>query len=215
MHYGVLAQMVEHLTFNQGVAGSIPACLSKIKALQTLDISGLQGFFFLWLTLSRFYCIIIVESETVTMQISSRLSIALHMFACMEYFKNDRKITSEFLASSVGVNPVIIRKITSQLRDAGLVNVARGTGGVTIAKAPEDITLLDVFNAVDSIENGKLFSFHENPNVECPVGRNIHLILDDKLKSVQDAMEKEMAAITVADVIKDTEKYAAGTAKDK
>lgn len=142
------------------------------------------------------------------MQISSRLSIALHMFACMEYFKNDYKITSDFIASSVGVNPVIIRKITSQLRDSGLVNVARGTGGVSIAKDPEDISLLDVFEAVDSIENGKLFSFHENPNTKCPVGGSIHLILDDKLERVQNAMEKEMAAITVADVIRDTEKYA-------
>lgn len=142
------------------------------------------------------------------MQISSRMSIALHMFACMEYFKNDYKITSDFIASSVGANPVIIRKITSQLRDAGLVNVARGTGGVSIAKDPEDISLLDVFEAVDSIENGKLFSFHENPNTKCPVGGNIHLILDDKLERVQRAMEKEMAAITVADVIRDTEKYA-------
>lgn len=142
------------------------------------------------------------------MQISSRLSIALHMFACMEYFKNDYKITSDFIASSVGVNPVIIRKITSQLRDAGLINVARGTGGVSIAKAPEDISLLDVFEAVDSIEGGKLFSFHENPNTKCPVGGNIHLILDDKLERVQRAMEKEMSVITVADVIRDTEKYA-------
>lgn len=142
------------------------------------------------------------------MQFSSRLSIALHMFACMEYFKNDYKITSDFIASSVGVNPVIIRKITSQLRDAGLVNVARGTGGVSIEKAPEDISLLDVFEAVDSIEGGKLFNFHENPNTKCPVGGNIHLILDDKLERVQRAMEKEMAVITVADVIRDTEKYA-------
>lgn len=142
------------------------------------------------------------------MQISSRLSIALHMFACMEYFKNDYKITSDFIASSVGANPVIIRKITSQLRDAGLVNVARGTGGVSIAKDPENISLLDVFEAVDSIENGKLFSFHENPNTKCPVGGSIHLILDDKLERVQRAMEKEMKAITVADVIRDTKKYA-------
>jgi len=142
------------------------------------------------------------------MKISSRLSIALHMFACMEYFKNDHKITSDFIASSVGVNPVIIRKITSQLRNAGLVNVARGTGGVSIAKAPENISLLDVFNAVDSIEEGRLFSFHENPNEECPVGGHIHLILDDKLERVQKAMEKEMSLITVADIIKDTEKYA-------
>ena len=147
------------------------------------------------------------------MQVSNRFSIAIHMFACMDYFKNDYKVTSDFIASSVGVNPVIIRKITSQLRDAGLVNVARGTGGVSIAKTPKEITLLDVFNAVDSLDHGKLFSFHENPNSKCPVGGHIHLILDDKLERVQRAMENELSAMTIADVIQDTEKYAGQAAQ--
>ncbi len=61
------------------------------------------------------------------MQISSRFTIAIHMFACMETFGKDYKITSDFLASSINVNPVIIRKILSQLKSAGLIEVARGT----------------------------------------------------------------------------------------
>jgi len=142
------------------------------------------------------------------MQVSSRFTIAIHMFACMEYFQKDYKITSDFLASSVNVNPVIIRKIMSQLRDAGLVNVARGTGGITLARPAKEITLLDVFNAVDSLDEGHLFHFHENPNADCPVGSKIHLILDDKLDRVQKAMEDELSSMTIADVVKDTKKYA-------
>ena len=107
------------------------------------------------------------------MQVSSRFTIAIHIFACIDYFQKDYKITSDFLASSVNVNPVIIRKIMSQLRDAGLVNAARGTGGITLAKPAEEITLLDVFNAVESLDERKLFHFHENPNQECPVGSHI------------------------------------------
>lgn len=71
------------------------------------------------------------------MQISSRFTIALHMFACMETFGNDYKITSDFLASSINVNPVIVRKILSQLKNAGLIEVARGTGGATTARPIE------------------------------------------------------------------------------
>ncbi|MDO4962174.1 MAG: Rrf2 family transcriptional regulator [Eubacteriales bacterium] len=149
------------------------------------------------------------------MQISSRFSIAIHMIAAMEHFKTAYKVTSEFLAGSVGVNPVIIRKITSQLRDAGIVNVARGTGGAMLAKEPEEITLLNVFEAVESLENRKLFSFHENPNPECPVGRNIHRILDDKMERVQSAMEKELSQITIADVLRDTEKYTSEDHREK
>lgn len=62
------------------------------------------------------------------MQISSRFTIAVHIFACIDTFKNDFKITSDFLASSVNVNPVIIRKILSQLKSADLVTVQRGSG---------------------------------------------------------------------------------------
>ncbi len=69
--------------------------------------------------------------------------------------------------------------------------------------------MLDVCKAVECVENGELFHFHENPSRQCPVGRNIHNILDDKLARIQGAMEKEMAAITMADIIEDTKKYIA------
>ncbi len=141
------------------------------------------------------------------MQISSRFTIAVHIFACIDFFKNDYKITSDFLATSTNVNPVIIRKIISQLKNAGLINVARGTGGTSIAKDLKDITLLDIYKAVECIENGKLFHFHENPNTKCPVGRNIHNVLDEKLEKVQTAMEKELNGITLEEIKNDMNTY--------
>lgn len=140
------------------------------------------------------------------MQISSRFTIAIHIFSCINTFEKEHKITSDFLAGSVNVNPVIIRKLLLQLKAAGLVNVQRGSGGTSIARPLEDITLLDIYNAVECIDNGELFHFHENSNQECPVGRNIHRILDDKLQQVQTAMENEMKRITLADVIRDTQR---------
>lgn len=139
------------------------------------------------------------------MQISSRFTIAIHMFSCIHTFEKDRKVTSEFLASSVEVNPVVIRRILLQLKGAGLVNVQRGTGGASIAKPLEEITLLDIYKAVECVGDGKLFHFHENPNTECPVGRNIHKVLDEKLERVQCAMERELESITLADVQEDME----------
>lgn len=137
------------------------------------------------------------------MQISSRFTIAIHIFACMETFGKDYKITSDFLASSINVNPVIIRKILSQLRNAGLIEVARGTGGTTATRPIDEITFYDVYLAVDLLEEGELFHFHENPNPNCPVGKNIHTALDDKLLNIQEAMEKEMRKYTIADVVND------------
>lgn len=141
------------------------------------------------------------------MQISSRFTLAVHIFACIDTFKDQYKVTSDFLAGSTNVNPVIIRKILGQLKAAGLVEVARGSGGASIPKPLDEITFLDIYHAVDCVESGELFHFHENPNTNCPVGRNIHHVLDDKLMRVQRAMEQELASITLADVKKDVKKY--------
>lgn len=141
------------------------------------------------------------------MQISSRFTLAVHIFACIDVFAKDCKVTSDFLAGSTNVNPVIIRKLLGQLKGAGLITVARGTGGTAVAKPLHEITFLDIYRAVECVENGSLFHFHENPSAACPVGRNIHYILDDKLLRVQSAMEKELASITLADLKRDTEKY--------
>ena len=59
------------------------------------------------------------------MQISSIFTNALHIFACVDTFKYDRKVTSDFLAASINTNPVIIRRILTQLKKAGLIIVAR------------------------------------------------------------------------------------------
>lgn len=141
------------------------------------------------------------------MQISTRFTLAIHIFACIDAFKDEYKVTSDFLAGSTNVNPVIVRKILGRLKGAGLIEVARGTGGTTIVKPLEEITFLDIYNAVECTPQGELFHFHENPSTSCPVGRNIHHILDDKLLRVQNAMEKELALITLADIKRDMEKY--------
>ena len=140
------------------------------------------------------------------MQISSRFTIAVHILICIETFKEDYKITSDFLASSVNVNLVVIRRLLQQLKKAGIINVKRGSGGAYIEKPLDEITLLDVYNAVECIDNGDLFHFHENPNSRCPVGRNIHSVLDRRLDSIQQAMEREMSSVTLQDIADDTDK---------
>jgi len=134
------------------------------------------------------------------MQISSRFTVALHIFTCVDTFGDKYKITSDFLAESINTNPVIIRKILTQLKNAGLITVARGTGGITPTRPLREIKFYDVYEAIEPLENGDLFNFHASPNPNCPVGRNIHTLLDDKLKAIQLAMENEMKKYTVDDL---------------
>ena len=134
------------------------------------------------------------------MQISSRFTVAVQMLIGMEVFGKEQKVTSELLASSANVNPVV-RRLLQQLKKAGLVRVKRGSGGAEIDRPLEQITLLDVYRAVECVEDGQLFHFHEDPNVLCPVGRNIHGILDQKLEAVQAAMEAELKKTTLNDLV--------------
>ena len=138
------------------------------------------------------------------MQISSRFTVAVHIFSCMGHFGRVRRVTSDFLASSIGINPVVVRKILSMLHAAGLIDVARGTGGITLKKAPSEISFLDIFNALGLIED------HENPCPNCPVGASIHAVLDGRLAGVQRAMEAELEKSTVQDIFDDTERIISG-----
>ncbi|MGN1198029.1 MAG: Rrf2 family transcriptional regulator [Acetatifactor sp.] len=135
------------------------------------------------------------------MQFSLRLPIAVHILLAIVEFEGKEKTTSTFLAGSVNVNPVIIRNTLGRLKAAGLVTVKAGEGGASLVKEPKDITLLDVFDAVEKEE--ALFHFHENPNPECPVGKNIHAVLDNKLLAIQEAMREKMKATTLQNLIDD------------
>ncbi|KXT77576.1 Rrf2 family transcriptional regulator [Streptococcus sp. DD13] len=140
------------------------------------------------------------------MQISSRFTIASHLLTLVALQQDDPsvRLTSDYIAGSVGVNPVIIRKTLSQLRNAGLVTVQRGAGGVRLTRSPQEINLYQVYQAVDSIApSGELFSFHENPNPECPIGRNIHTVLDGTLVAAQTALETQLAEQSLAQVVQD------------
>lgn len=137
------------------------------------------------------------------MQISSRFSLSVHILLCIDHFSKNVKVTSEFLAGSTNVNPVIVRNILGQLRKSGIVKVSRGTGGAEVAKPLNEITLLDLYKSVECVEKVELFSFHENPNALCPVGKNIHNVLDSKLYDVQKAMEQELSKVTIEDLKED------------
>ena len=116
------------------------------------------------------------------------------------------RVTSDFLSGSTGVNAVIVRNVLGQLRNAGIVETRQGSGGAHLAKALDEITLYDIYKAVDCIDDEGLFHFHENPNADCPVGRNIHKAMDGRLEAAQSALENELKSTTLAEVVADTRK---------
>ena len=136
------------------------------------------------------------------MQISTKFPIAIHVLAAVDFFGKDRKVTSGFLAASIGSNPVIIRNIMSDLQNAGIIATKRGPGGIEIVKPLDQITFYDVYEAVEKNKD-HLFNFHDNPNPACPVGRNIHDALDGRLADAQKNFENDLKRYNMADVLKD------------
>jgi DNA-binding IscR family transcriptional regulator len=129
-------------------------------------------------------------------QISTRFSIAVHVLALISVSSGD--CTGDFIAGSVNTNPVIVRRILGMLKKAGLVDVRPGVGGATLLKAPEEISLLDVYRAVEATEEGGLFGFHAEPNLQCPVGRNIEAVLRAEMMEAQLAMEHRLAQVSLS-----------------
>lgn len=140
------------------------------------------------------------------MQITSKFTVAVHILTCIDIFDGQMRVTSDFLSGSTGVNAVIVRNVLGQLRNAGIVETRQGSGGAHLAKALDEVTLYDIYKAVECIDDEGLFHFHENPNVECPVGRNIHKAMDDRLAAAQTALENELKRTTLAQVVADTRK---------
>ena len=139
------------------------------------------------------------------MQISTKFTIAIHMLVAIDYFSDKETVNSSMLADSIGSNPVIIRTLMSDLKRAGLIDTKRGPGSIKLLKPLDQITFYDVYEAVETNKE-ELFNFHENLNLNCPVGRNIHGALDDKLAELQKEFEEELKKFNVGMVVRDLQK---------
>src|ERR1044072_1782169 len=133
------------------------------------------------------------------MAANSRFAIAVHVMTMMAW-AGDEPLKSEQVACSVNTNPVVIRRILCALQSARLVVSQTGaTGGSRLARKPGQITLLDIYRAVDA---GDLFSLHRQPpNEDCPVGMNIEPVLEDVLAEVGQSIERVLAKITIEKVL--------------
>jgi DNA-binding IscR family transcriptional regulator len=136
------------------------------------------------------------------MSISSRFAVGVHILSLIEVNKREVN-SSEFIARSVNTNPAVIRKIMGMLKNAGLIKVRPGIAGTELARELSDITLFDVYKAVNVVQENELFSVHENPNPDCPVGKHIQETIITLFSIAQLALEKALENVTIEDVVKD------------
>ncbi|RZJ41859.1 MAG: Rrf2 family transcriptional regulator [Chryseobacterium sp.] len=128
---------------------------------------------------------------------SSRFSISLHILTLLDDAKG-MLVSSEYLAGSININPVLVRKEIMNLRKHGFVDSKEGKGGGSfLAKNASDINLGEVYKAVNN--NNILGQSKNQPNPKCPIGRQINQHLNTLYSDAEKALIENLSNQTLAD----------------
>ena len=131
---------------------------------------------------------------------NSRFSISVHILTLLATI-DDELVSSELLASSINIHPVLVRKELSNLRNHGLVESKEGkTGGSWLAKPAGQIRMSDIYRAVQ--QNSLLGKSKNQPNPRCPVGQQINQHLDNLFNEAEESLIKGLGKTTLADFCK-------------
>jgi Rrf2 family protein len=135
--------------------------------------------------------------QRIGMGMSTRFAVGVHLLTALAASPG-KILRSEDVADSVNTNPVVIRRLFSQLTAAGLVRARLGHGGgFELARPASDITLLEIFTA---LEKPDLFVAHRSPSAACPVGAHILPVLHEATARAVVALQRELSRTTVAEI---------------
>lgn len=132
------------------------------------------------------------------MKYSTRLSDAAHVLALVA-MSADEPLTSDAIATSIRTNPAFVRQLMSVMRKAGLVTSVRGHPRPSLARSASEISLFDIYRAVEGDKPLLHQDTHTNP--ECGVGVNIQYVLRECYDTVQEQAEEAMRAISLQDIL--------------
>ena len=129
----------------------------------------------------------------------TKFSVAVHVMILIS--ESPSPLTSDQMAESVGTNASYIRKILALLKKAELVDGHRGISGYKLTAAPEQLTLLQIYQAVMEETKIHLLDIHQNPSDKCIVGQHICPVLTGMFTDAEDAFTRALAGKTLADCI--------------
>jgi DNA-binding IscR family transcriptional regulator len=110
-----------------------------------------------------------------------------------------KPITSEYIAGSINTNSALVRRLMSSLKKAGLITTQTRIGATGLAKPSEQISLSEVFRAVE--RETTLFAIHEDTNHDCPVGARIGKLLANVNDQVQTQIDLTLSSIHLSDIL--------------
>lgn len=131
----------------------------------------------------------------------TKFSVAVHVLILISESPNP--MNSDQMAGSVGTNASYIRKILALLKKAEIVDGHRGISGYSLTVAPEQLTLLQIYQTVMEESKIHLLDIHQNPSDQCIVGRHIRPVLTEMFTDIEDAFARSLAGKTLADCVAD------------
>ena len=135
---------------------------------------------------------------------NSQFAMAVHVMAMLAN-NCDERMKSGYIAKSVNTNPVVIRRLLSDLHEADLVVSQTGySGGTCLTRTPEEIRLLEVYEAVS---NNEIFGLHpKEPDQDCDIGSTITAVLGSLQNEISEAVREKFAGYTLQHVIDELQK---------
>lgn len=108
------------------------------------------------------------------MKYSTKLSDTVHVMVLIA-INQEKSLSSASIAESVHTNPGFVRQLMLKLKKAGLMTSVAGHARPSLSKPADQITLLDIYKAVEGDKPLLHLDTHTNP--DCGVGINIQLSL--------------------------------------
>ena len=128
------------------------------------------------------------------MKYSTKLSDTVHVMVLIA-INQEKSLSSASIAESVHTNPGFVRQLMLKLKKAGLMTSVAGHARPSLSKPADQITLLDIYKAVEGEKPLLHLDTHTNP--DCGVGINIQLSLQEFYNEIQKTAEEKMNMIDV------------------
>jgi len=133
--------------------------------------------------------------------ISGKFAITLHILTLLSKHPEDY-LSSEYIAGSLNMNPVLVRKEIANLKKHSIVDSKEGkNGGTKLGKSARAITLEDIFCM--TFEKITLGFCKNEPNPACPVGNKINSSLETLYYDINSKISKQLRGISLHEFTKD------------
>ena len=119
---------------------------------------------------------------------NTRFATNIHIMTLLAK-EPEKFLTSEWIAGSININPVIVRKELIILKKFGLIESRQGKdGGARILKNAVEISITEIYEAVRNSEI--LGKKNLNPNPKCTVGKDINKNLNVLFSETENVVQQ-------------------------